>query len=88
MLGQLRVDGKSNEIPAVPELLALLALDGCIVTADAMRCQDETGRTILARGGEYVLALKGNRAELLKEARLLLDDPELPADDVASTTDG
>jgi predicted transposase YbfD/YdcC len=88
VLGQLRVEGKSNEIPAVPELLALLALDGCIVTADAMHCQDETARAIPARGGDYVIALKGNRPELLEEVRLLLDDPEAPADDVATTTDG
>ena len=88
VLGQLRVDDRSNEIPALPELLAMLALEGCIVTADAMHCQDDTARTILARGGDYVLALKANQPALLEDVRLLLDDPEAPPDDVATTTDG
>jgi len=88
VLGQLRVEDKSNEIPALPELLALLALDGCIVTADAMHCQDKTATAILARGGDYVLALKANQPALHADVRLLLDDPEAPPDDVAATTDG
>jgi hypothetical protein len=46
VLGQLRVDDRSNEILALPELLALLTLDGCIVTADAMHCQKDTARAI------------------------------------------
>jgi predicted transposase YbfD/YdcC len=62
VLGQLRVDDKANEIPALPELLALLTLDGCIVTADAMHCQKGTAQAILARSGDYVLALKGQPA--------------------------
>ena len=51
-LGQRKVDGKSNEITALPELLALLTLDGCIVTADAMHCQKATAAAIVARGGD------------------------------------
>jgi Transposase DDE domain/DDE_Tnp_1-associated len=66
VLGQLRVDGKSNEIPAVPELLALLAVDGCIVTADAMHAQKATAQAILDGGGDYVLALKANRPALFE----------------------
>ena len=88
VLGQLRVADKSNEIPAVPELLALLALEGCIVTADALHCQDKTAAAILERGGDYVLALKANQPALFEDVRLLLDDPEAPADEVATTTDG
>jgi predicted transposase YbfD/YdcC len=88
VLGQLRVAGTSNEIPAVPELLALLALDGCIVTADALHCQAKTAAAILARGGDYCLALKANRPALLDDVRLRLDDPTAPPDDLASTTDG
>jgi predicted transposase YbfD/YdcC len=88
VLGQLRVDDKANEIPALPELLALLTLDGCIVTADAMHCQKDTAQAILERGGDYVLALKANQPALLDDVRLLLDDPEAPPDDVATTTDG
>jgi predicted transposase YbfD/YdcC len=88
VLGQLRVDDKANEIPALPELLALLTLDGCIVTADAMHCQKDTAQAILERNGDYVLALKANQPALLDDVRLLLDDPEAPPDDLASTTDG
>jgi predicted transposase YbfD/YdcC len=87
-LGQLRVDDKPNEIPALPELLALLTLAGCIVTADAMHSQKDTAQAILERGGDYVLALKANQPALLDDVRLLLDDPEAPPDDVATTTDG
>jgi predicted transposase YbfD/YdcC len=51
-LGQRKVAGGSNEIEAVPQLLARLALDGRIVTADAMHCQKATAQTILDRGGD------------------------------------
>ena len=88
VLGQCRVDGHSNEITALPELLALLALDGCTVTADAMHCQKATAQAILDRGGDYVLALKTNQPTLLDDARLLLDDPAAPKDDIAETVDG
>ena len=88
VLGQCRVDGHSNEITALPELLALLALDGCTVTADAMHCQKATAQAILDRGGDYVLALKTNQPTLLDDARLLLDDPAAPKDDIAETVVG
>ncbi len=60
VLGQRCVDGKSNEITAVPELLDQLALQNSIVTLDAMGCQTAIAEKILARGGDYVLTLKGN----------------------------
>ncbi len=60
VLGQRSVDGKSNEITAVPELLDQLALQNSIVTLDAMGCQTAIAENILARGGDYLLALKGN----------------------------
>jgi predicted transposase YbfD/YdcC len=60
VLGQRRVDGKSNEITAVPELLDQLALQNSIVTLDAMGCQTAIAEKILARGGDYLLTLKGN----------------------------
>jgi len=87
-LGQRKVDGKSNEITALPELLALLSLDGCIVTADAMHCQKATAEAILACGGDYALAVKGNQKTLLEDIQLLLDDPEAVPDDIAETVDG
>ena len=64
VLGQRRVDARSNEITAIPELLETLVLDGCIVTLDALGCQKQIARTIRDRGGDYVLALKGNQPQL------------------------
>jgi len=60
VLGQRCVDGKSNEITAIPELLDQLALQNSIVTLDAMGCQTAIAEKILARGGDYLLTLKGN----------------------------
>ena len=75
MLGQVRVEGKSNEIKALPALLEMLALKGRIVTADAMHTQRETARAVTAAGGDYVPALKGNQGTLYEDAKLYLDDP-------------
>jgi len=63
-LGQRKVDGKSNEITAIPALLHLLDLRGCIVTIDAMGCQKEIARRIVEQQGDYVLGLKGNQPTL------------------------
>ncbi len=60
VLGQRAVASKSNEITAIPALLELLALQGCIVTIDAMGCQTASTQTIIDRGGDYVIALKEN----------------------------
>jgi predicted transposase YbfD/YdcC len=72
VLGQLKVDEKSNEITAIPALLRLLALKGCIVTIDAMGCQTEITQTIIDQGGDYVLALKGNQGSLHREGQGLI----------------
>lgn len=64
VLGQLKVDDKSNEIPAVPELLQRLCLKGAIVTLDAMGCQEETIKAIREAGADYVISLKGNQGDL------------------------
>jgi len=64
VLGQRKVDAKSNEITAIPELLDLLALTGCIVTIDAMGCQRAIAQKIVVQGADYVLALKGNQPTL------------------------
>jgi predicted transposase YbfD/YdcC len=74
VLGQVQVDAKSNEITAIPALLALLDVQGCIVTIDAMGCQKEIARQIVDQGGDYVLALKGNQETLFDDVRLFLDD--------------
>src|SRR5574337_311844 len=59
LLGQRKVDEKSNEITAIPELLKSLYVSGCIVSIDAMGCQKDIAATILEQGADYVLALKG-----------------------------
>jgi predicted transposase YbfD/YdcC len=66
VLGQREVDGKSNEITAVPELLDTLHLDGCIVTLDAMGCQKSIAERIRARGANYLLVLKANHGRAFK----------------------
>jgi predicted transposase YbfD/YdcC len=74
VLGPVAVDGKSNEITAVPKLLELLSLQGTIVTADAMHCQRIVAAQVLAQGGDYVLALKANQGTLHEDVRHLLED--------------
>jgi predicted transposase YbfD/YdcC len=72
-LGQVEVDGKSNEITAVPVLLDALDLKGCIVTADAMGCQRNIAEKVVAAKADYVLALKGNQEKLHEQVSMLLD---------------
>jgi len=74
VLGQVKVDDKSNEITAIPELLRLLTLPGCIVTLDAMGCQTEIAAQIVAQGADYVLALKENQGQLYREVARLFND--------------
>jgi predicted transposase YbfD/YdcC len=71
VLGQRKVDDKSNEITAIPELLAVLALSGCIVTIDAMGCQKEIAKLIINRGADYVLSLKENQGNLYEDVTAL-----------------
>jgi len=76
-LGQLKVADKSNEIPAVPELLKLLYIQGAIVTLDAMGAQEETIRQIREAGADYVITLKGNQGDLhetVKDSFILHDE--------------
>lgn len=88
MLAQVATNAKSNEIAAVPELLAMLTLKGTIVTGDAMNCQRAIARQITGRGGDYVLALKGNQPALHDDVRLFLDDPALDDADTGTAVDG
>jgi len=67
VLGQVKVDDKSNEITAIPELLNLLVLKGCIVTIDAMGCQRDIACAIIDQEADYILALKGNQGHLLEQ---------------------
>lgn len=76
VLGQVKVDDKSNEIKAVPELLRVLDISGCIITTDAMGCQKEIASLVIEGDGDYVLALKDNHPLLSEDVQLLFDDLE------------
>src|SRR5690349_6465183 len=69
VLGQREVDGKSNEITAIPELLDTLHLDGAIVTLDAMGCQKDIAVRIRVKDADYLLALKANHGRAFEAAR-------------------
>jgi predicted transposase YbfD/YdcC len=76
VLGQRKVKYKSNEIKAIPELLRLLDLHGCIVTVDALGCQQAVAAAIRAQGADYVLAVKGNQGHLLEDLKELFTEAE------------
>jgi predicted transposase YbfD/YdcC len=76
VLGQVKVDAKSNEITAIPELLRLLDLRGCIVTIDAMGCQREIAQQIIRQEGDYVLAVKENQAGLYERVQSIFESAE------------
>ena len=80
VVGQRRVSDKSNEIPALPELLAPLDLDGALITADAMHTQRGTAQWIISRGAHYLLTVKDNQPGLKRELE------KLPWKDVPSTS--
>lgn len=67
ILGQVKVDDKSNEITALPKLIQLLAVKDCLVTIDAMGCQTEIAEQIVAQGGDYLLAVKKNQPHLYED---------------------
>jgi predicted transposase YbfD/YdcC len=71
VLGQVKVDEKSNEITAIPDLLRVLDITGCIITTDAMGCQQEIAATVIEKGGDYILALKENQGQLYEDANEL-----------------
>ena len=73
VLGQRKIDDKSNEITAIPKLLETLYLKGCIVTIDAMGCQKEIAEKIISQDADYVLSLKGNQGTLHDDVKLYLD---------------
>lgn len=79
-LGQVATDQKSNEITAIPELLKLLDLKGCLVTTDAMGCQGDIAADIIARGGDYLLAVKGNQGNLYGDIKAVFANTIIPRD--------
>jgi len=88
-LGQVAVDGKGNEITAIPKLLELLDLHGALVTIDAIGCQKNIAKKIVDRGGDYVLVVKANQERLLSDIQATVAkalDGELPAGRVRQCT--
>lgn len=71
-LGQVATEEKSNEITAIPKLLEMLALKGCVVTIDAMGCQKEIAKDILKAGADYILMVKDNHKELREQVEKVL----------------
>jgi predicted transposase YbfD/YdcC len=71
VLGQRKVDEKSNEITAIPELLKMLAISGCIVTIDAMGTQTNIAKTIVEANADYVLSVKENQGHLFEDISVL-----------------
>lgn len=71
---QKTVEDKTNEIPAVQELIDMLDVEGLIITADAMHCQKETAKKIIENGGDYVLQLKANQKSFYEDVYAMFDD--------------
>jgi len=77
MLAQVKVESKTNEIKAIPALLKLLDITGCVVTIDAMGTQSEIARQIVDKGADYVLCLKANHPTLWNQVRLWFEQAQL-----------
>ena len=91
VLGQVKVDDKSNEITAMPQLIEWLDLHGAIVTIDAMGCQHQIAKAICESEGDYVLSLKGNQGTLYEDVALFFNDEDLlkrTKTDTCEMTDG
>jgi predicted transposase YbfD/YdcC len=90
VLGQIKTKEKSNEITVIPELLKVLALEGCIVTIDAMGCQKAIAETIIKKKADYVFGLKGNQGTLHDDVKLYFEDQGFTdnAHDYHETIDG
>lgn len=87
VIGQKAVAAGENKITAARALLELLDLNGALVTADAIHCNVETGRLILERGGDYLIALKANRPATLKDVEAYFADPKAEIAETFETTD-
>lgn len=84
VLGQVKVAQKSNEIVAIPRLLDMLAIEGALITIDAIGCQREIARKIIDKKADYVLALKGNQGTLREDVELFAKEQK--AKDFKDTT--
>jgi hypothetical protein len=88
VLGQIKTNDKSNEITAIPELIKTLALEGAIITIDAMGCQKKITHTIIEEKADYVLQVKDNQQRLHEDIALFFQDTENGAFDTCETIDG
>ncbi|MCL1820217.1 MAG: ISAs1 family transposase [Oscillospiraceae bacterium] len=79
VLGQVKTDEKSNEVTAIPDLISLLELRGCIVTIDAMGCQKEIAKDIVKAEADYVFGLKGNQSSLHDDVKLYFETETVKA---------
>ena len=84
VLGQVKVSEKSNEIVAIPALLDMMAIEGAVVTIDAMGCQRDIATKIIDKKADYILALKGNQGTLQEDVKVFV--AEQKAKDFADTT--
>ena len=76
VLGQTKVDDRSNEITAIPQLLDMLEVSGCIVTTDAMGCQTAIAEKAIENDADYVFVVKENQGRLFETIQGLFDDPD------------
>ncbi len=74
VIGQLACEEKSNEITAIPKLLDMLEINGCIVTIDAMGTQKDIAEKIISKDADYILSLKENQKTMYRDVKLYLDD--------------
>ena len=84
VLGQVKVADKANEIVAIPKLLDMLAIEGAVVTIDAMGCQRAIAQKIVDKKADYILALKGNQGSLRQDVELFANEQK--ASDFKNTT--
>src|SRR5271168_2864404 len=77
VLGQVKVNEKSNEIVAIPALLDMLAIEGAVVTIDAMGCQRDIAEKIIAKKADYILALKGNQGTLREDVEVFANEQKI-----------
>ena len=78
VLGQMRVNEKTNEIKAIPELLDILCLKGCVVTIDAMGTQKDIAEKIIEKEADYILQVKGNQEKLMEDIALYFEKDMFP----------
>ena len=87
-IGQLAVEGKTNEIPTVRALLEMLDVRGCLVVADALNCQRKTAETVIRKGADYLFSVKDNQENLKDDIEEYVGDKDLRATmDTAAKTE-